>query len=119
MTRWVRLLIRAQYIGADVIQGIWRANRFGEPGAAQVTKPTNGNISAMIIEIGTVAAVTGGVIGAMSIRRARHYKRLASYLDKVKQTSRSPDLSRHPVPSLSNRIAAVPDFLGAGQFANL
>ena len=75
----------------------------------------------MIIEIGAVAAVTGGVIGAMSIRRARHYKRLATCLDKVKQTSRSPamDLARHPAPSFSNRIAEVPDFLGAEQFANL
>ncbi len=75
----------------------------------------------MIIEIGAVAAVTGGVIGAMSIQRARHYKRLAACLDKVKQTSRSPatDLSRHPVPSFANQIAAVPDFLGAEQFANL
>jgi hypothetical protein len=119
MTRWLRLLIRAQYIGVGVIQGIWRANRFGEPGAARATNPTNGNISAMIIEIGAVAAVTGGVIGAMSIRRARHYKTLASCLDKLKQTSGSPDLSRHPVPSFSSRIAAVPDFLGAEQFANL
>ena len=29
------------------------------------------------------------------------------------------DLSRHPMPSFANRIAAVPDFLGAEQFANL
>ena len=71
--------------------------------------------------IGVVAAVTGGVIGAMSIRRTRHYKRLATCLDKVKQTSRSSatDLSRRPVPSFANRIAAVSDFLGAEQFANL
>ena len=75
----------------------------------------------MIIEIGAVAAVTGGVIGAMSIRRARHYKRLATGLDKMNQTSRSSatDLSRRPAPSFSNRIAAVPDFLGPEQFANL
>ncbi len=75
----------------------------------------------MIIEIGAVAAVTGGVIGAMSIRRAQHYKRLATCLDKLKQTSRSPatDLLLHPAPSFANRIAAVPDFLGAEQFANL
>jgi len=75
----------------------------------------------MIIEIGAVAATTGGVIGAMSIRRARHYKRLATRLDKVKQTSRSSatDFPRHPVPSFSDRIAAVPHFLGAEQFANL
>jgi hypothetical protein len=75
----------------------------------------------MIIEIGAAAAVTGGVIGAMSIRRARHYKRLATCLKKVKQTSRSSatDFSRHPVPSFANRIAAVPDFLGAEQFASL
>ncbi len=75
----------------------------------------------MIIEIGAVAAVTGGVFGAVSILRARHYKRLATCLDKAKQTSRSPDtdLSRRPAPSFANRIAAVPDFLGAGQFANL
>ena len=84
---------------------------------------TGGNIRVikMIIEIGAIAAVTGGVIGAMSIWRTRHYKRLATCLDKVKQTSRSPatDLSRHPASSFSNRIAAVPDFLRAGQFANL
>jgi hypothetical protein len=75
----------------------------------------------MIIEIGAVAAVTGGAIGAMSIRRARHYRRLATCLDKVKQTSRSSatDLSRRPVPSFANRIAAVRDFLGAEQFASL
>ena len=75
----------------------------------------------MIIEIGAVAAVAGGVIGAMSIRRARHYKGLATCLDNVKQTSRSSatDLSRRPAPSFSNWIAAVPDFLGAEQFANL
>jgi hypothetical protein len=42
-------------------------------------------------------------------------------LDKVKQTWRSPatDLSRHPAPSFANRIAAVPDFLGAERFASL
>ena len=75
----------------------------------------------MIIEIGAFAAVTGGVIGAISIRRARHYKRLATCLDKLKQTSLSPatDLSLHPVPSFANRIAAVPDFLGADQFERL
>ncbi len=86
-----------------------------------VRVPTNGDISAMIIEIGAVAAVTGGVTGAMSIRRARHYKRLAARLDKVKQTSPSPatDFSRQPVPSFANRIAAIPNFLEAQQFANL
>ncbi len=75
----------------------------------------------MIIEIGAVAAVTGGIIGTISIRRARHYKRLATYLDEVKGTSRSTatDLSRHPVPIFANRVTAVSDFLGAEQFANL
>ena len=75
----------------------------------------------MIMEIGVVSALTGSVIGAMSIRRERHYRRLANCLDKVKQTSRSPamDLSRLPAPSFANWIAAVPDFLGAEQFANL
>ncbi len=75
----------------------------------------------MIIEIGAVAAVTGGIIGAISIRRARHYKRLETHLGKVKDTSCSPatDFSRHPVPSFANRITAVSDFLGAEQFANL
>jgi hypothetical protein len=75
----------------------------------------------MIIEIGTVAAVTAGVVGAIAIRRAQHYKTLAIRLEKAKQTSRSPepDLSRHPVPSFTDRIVAVPDFLNAEQFAAL
>ena len=75
----------------------------------------------MIIEIGAVSALTGSVIGAMSIRRARHYRRLATCLNKVKQTSRSwaMDISRLPAPSFANWIAAVPDFLAAEQLASL
>jgi hypothetical protein len=75
----------------------------------------------MIIGIGAAAAATGVVAGALSIRRARHYKRLAARLDKAKQTSHGPaaDLSWRPAPSFASRIAAVPDFLGDEQFANL
>ncbi len=75
----------------------------------------------MIMEIGAIAAVTGGIAGAIGFRRARHYKRLEARLDKVKQASLSPsaDFSRHPVPSFANRIAAIPDFLDAQQFATL
>lgn len=75
----------------------------------------------MIIEIGAVAAVTAGVAGALAIRRARHYRALATRLNEVKQTSRSqaPNLSRHPVPTFADGIVAVPDFLGAEQFAVL
>jgi hypothetical protein len=75
----------------------------------------------MNIEIGAIAAVAGGVIGAMPILRARHYKRLATCLDRVKQTSPNPatDLSQHPLPSFANRIVAIPDFLDSGELANL
>ncbi len=75
----------------------------------------------MIIEIGAFAAAACGVIGAVSIRRAKHYNKLAARLDDVKGTSRMPasGLSWRPAPSFANRIAAVPDFLDAEQFGAL
>lgn len=73
----------------------------------------------MIIESAAVAAVAGGIISVVAVRRGRHYRRLAARLQQAEQVSLSEAVATRLVPAFDNRIVAIPDFLSRAHFDEL